>query len=326
MKEMNFNEFTKVIGEQIKNYLPEEYQTGEIVIKNYCGLNGKLLTGFKVKRPYPHIPAMIYLNDYYNKFKNGYDFDCLIQTIANDYKHAECSLFNVDFLSNFENCKEFIHPKLINARMNSKMLEIHPHVLIEDLAVVFYIEFSKSDDESRSITITNDILNLWNIDLNTLYNQSVENLSIHSLPVCKSMTEMFIEKIMDQSNLNYEMARDIFYAMFPEDLPMYVITNKSLQYGASSILDQEFMKKTLEKLGSNFYFIPSSIHELLLFPMTDITSVEEIENIIGEVNSTLVQDDELLSDHVYTYSLAHGLQSIFCMNTAVPDCFTDYTM
>ena len=86
------------------------------------------------------------------------------------------------------------------------------------------------------------------------------------------------------------------------------------------------MKKTLEKLGSNFYFIPSSIHELLLFPMTDITSVEEIENIIGEVNSTLVQDDELLSDHVYTYSLEHGLQSVACMNSAIQDCFTEYTM
>ena len=58
-------------------------------------------------------------------------------------------------------------------------------------------------------------------------------------------------------------------------------------------------------MESDFFVIPSSIHELLLYPHSnteDLDSQSELTALIQEVNDTQLQDEDILSDHVYYYS------------------------
>ena len=57
-----------------------------------------------------------------------------------------------------------------------------------------------------------------------------------------------------------------------------------------------------EEMGwSSFYIIPSSIHELILIPITEETNKENLKNMIVEVNATQISDEEVLSNNLYIF-------------------------
>ena len=56
------------------------------------------------------------------------------------------------------------------------------------------------------------------------------------------------------------------------------------------------------QLDSDFYIIPSSVHEVLLIPSEHIFSKKELSTMIQEVNDTQLLPEEILSDHAYYYS------------------------
>ena len=55
-------------------------------------------------------------------------------------------------------------------------------------------------------------------------------------------------------------------------------------------------------MESDFYILPSSVHEVILIPATDRTSISELSEMVQEVNGTEVARDEVLSQHAYYYS------------------------
>ena len=63
----------------------------------------------------------------------------------------------------------------------------------------------------------------------------------------------------------------------------------------------DFMDEVADKLGGDFYIIPSSIHETLLFPAKDVENYHDLEAMVREVNETQVLPEERLSDNVYHY-------------------------
>jgi len=54
-------------------------------------------------------------------------------------------------------------------------------------------------------------------------------------------------------------------------------------------------------LGSDFYLLPSSIHELILVPVGEDRDREHLEEMVKEINQTQVAMEEILSDTVYNY-------------------------
>ncbi len=57
-----------------------------------------------------------------------------------------------------------------------------------------------------------------------------------------------------------------------------------------------------ECMDSDFYIIPSSIHELILYKKSGSEDVEEMNRMVREVNASQVREDEVLSDHVYLFT------------------------
>ena len=83
---------------------------------------------------------------------------------------------------------------------------------------------------------------------------------------------------------------------------MYVLSNKSKLNGSGCILYQNLLRSLGKKLESDFYILPSSVHEVLLIPADDQDSYEELTAMVQEVNATQLANEEILSDHVYYYS------------------------
>ena len=91
----------------------------------------------------------------------------------------------------------------------------------------------------------------------------------------------------------------------PEDMPkVYVVTNLSSQDGAAQIFDKEVQHDLWEKLGGNYFIIPSSVHEVMVVSETydeDGGGIKYLTDTIQMVNRTNVLPEDRLSNRLYKY-------------------------
>jgi hypothetical protein len=66
------------------------------------------------------------------------------------------------------------------------------------------------------------------------------------------------------------------------------------------------MDRILDKFGSDFYLLPSSIHEWILVSDTGLNPAF-LTSMVREVNAGEVALEERLSSHVYRYTASEGL-------------------
>lgn len=79
---------------------------------------------------------------------------------------------------------------------------------------------------------------------------------------------------------------------------MFVATVPDKIHGAGVIAYPNFMEDTAQKMGGDFFVLPSNIHEVLLVKDNGQMIAKELENMVKEVNATQVEP----ADHVYHYN------------------------
>ena len=114
--------------------------------------------------------------------------------------------------------------------------------------------------------------------------------------VVKPMTSVLFG--MPVENTNYKEWFDTGYI---------VMTNKDANYGASSILDTSRLMEIANAIEGNLVIIPSSIHECLIYPYDGSVEIEEFNKMVNEVNTSEVDDVEVLSNHVYLFDRKTGM-------------------
>jgi hypothetical protein len=77
--------------------------------------------------------------------------------------------------------------------------------------------------------------------------------------------------------------------------PAHGITSENLMFGAGILLCPDFLRLLKEKLGEEEYWIiPSSIHDLLIFPKK-LMGREEATEMVVDVNKNEVSDQDFLA-------------------------------
>ena len=62
------------------------------------------------------------------------------------------------------------------------------------------------------------------------------------------------------------------------------------------------LKDFAERMETDFFILPSSIHEVLLLPTDGREEGEQYKAMVQEVNATAVATEEILSNRVYYYA------------------------
>lgn len=155
-----------------------------------------------------------------------------------------------------------LYPTMINFEANANALAERPYVRMLDLAKVAMIRFEDLEGGSAAIQVTNSILQYWNIDEETLFEQCHKNAAKNYPPVvtniCNMLHEMAEEKQIDDA--------DLFLDLMDEDSPMqmYVITNWRKNFGAEAICNLPLLHQLSMKKDADLFIFPSSVHELIL--------------------------------------------------------------
>lgn len=82
--------------------------------------------------------------------------------------------------------------------------------------------------------------------------------------------------------------------------PMYIGTNPERMLGASILKYETYLEELAAQIEDDLCIAPSSIHEVLIFPLSLVQPSKIIE-IVRDVNRTVVLPQEKLSDSAYIY-------------------------
>ena len=87
---------------------------------------------------------------------------------------------------------------------------------------------------------------------------------------------------------------------------MYVLSNKFRNYGAAGIAYPNVLEMIGQILKKDYYILPSSVHEVIIVPYSEIYVCSKLDEMVREINSTQVEEEDVLSNHVYLYDRVSG--------------------
>ena len=112
--------------------------------------------------------------------------------------------------------------------------------------------------------------------------------------------------VMDilSKRMDEEVAEEFYDMMVDvgDAVPMYVCTNTMKLNGAGTILYTGLLQEFADRVGSDVFILPSSIHEMILIPANEYCDVDYLKDMVRTVNATEVAPEEILSDNVYYYN------------------------
>ena len=296
-----------LFADAIKVGFEEAHPECSVMVHKVTKNNDLVLTGISIRSREVNIAPTIYMDDYYNDYKNGRPVMEIIAEIENIYDTYKLEHnFNVNSITDFNHVQGKICYKLVNKDKNKELLSDAPYIQFHDLAIVFYVVVSEDSDRTGTITVRNNLMEMWgNPDINDLYRIAKNNTQTRYKGSVFNMIEIMGEIISHNvDNIEPNIVDDFFEMNFTyEDnmIPMFVATNNKKVNGAGVILYEGLLKTFAEKIGSDFYILPSSIHEVIFVPANGDMDVRYLIQMVKEVNATEVSPSEVLSDNVYKY-------------------------
>ena len=327
IKSMSFENFIVEIKKMVKEYLKEEVKIEDkSVLKN----NGVKFTGIVILKENQNCVPNIYLNGYYEQYKNGrclYDIVCEIVRYYDEHKIEQ--KISIDDFSKFEFAQKNICFKLINYEKNKELLQQIPHIPYLDLAIVFYCVIDNECLGNGTILVRNEHLSKWQVSINELKEIALKNTPKRFqgsiVPMEEVIGELMRRKMIwdiensieEHTDSRIQVTEDMVEPIVQEMIgkiyteakgpKMYVAGNDTKNYGAAVIIYEDFLSSFAEKIQSDFYILPSSVHEVILIPVENEESeVSRLKDMVCEVNHTELSREEILSDSVYLFRCGSG--------------------
>ena len=242
-----------------------------------------------------HVSAAVNMDDMYRNYISGKDtiydvaefiYNTLTSTDNSMDKHVQ-----FDF-KNWDDVKSRLFVSAAKKSYNEDYLKDKVYLEIGDIALVAKIYVYTTDDgEVASAAMPESLLKEYNLSKEAVIDTALKN-----------STELFPGSCMNLSDI---LQKFISVKMMPptqDDL--WCVTNG--QYGgAAALFYPGMMNKIKERLGGNFYILPSSMHEVLVISINELQkqnmNAQDMIDLVREVNKAEVSAEEQLSDNPLAY-------------------------
>lgn len=204
--------------------------------------------------------------------------------------------------------KENIFPFAVNTGRNMKILkECLSRQIGGDISVIYrYVAPASGEstdgDGVMSARITRSLAAAAELTEEELYEISKENLMREGGYSLMSMREC-VSALMGPDAVD-ELPEEVLL-----DAPMYVVKGRG--ESAAAVFFEPVARMVSERLGGDFYILPSSRMEVICVP-TEGADPEMLRGMVYEINRTELREEDYLSDTVYKYSVAEGYSQCGC--------------
>ena len=198
-------------------------------------------------------------------------------------KHPKDAETMHESLSDYEDICADIYCEAVNYGLFQPDLKDMPYEIHSDLAVIYYLE-KVSEEGIITAPLTFELIKKLGMDEEEIRNTAWRNTLLKKRAVMMPLSEV----------LDCECDED--------GVTLYVLTNENMYLGAVTILYPDLLDMIADKLGSDLYILPSSIHECLLLPEHESIDGADLRSLVKKVNDSEVGEGEILSYNVYKYS------------------------
>lgn len=185
----------------------------------------------------------------------------------------------------------------------------------DKINIFYYISPSAGTDVENeglfTVRVTENMLSQWNKTVDDVHSTAFMNTKNNF----GAKTTNFYQMLC-----NLGAGKEEIQGMLDEDdSPFsggYILTNNTGLYGATAILYSHDTLKNIsnesDDPGQNLIIIPSSVHEVIVIPESNIRGTigdhdevqERLAQMISEVNMGLLEKKDILSDIPYVYNVA----------------------
>lgn len=279
---MSYEQFAEFVVKQLGEQLTgrNRVRLGSAV-KN----NGRIRTGIVFIETDSNVSPTIYLEEYYERYRDGATAEQIVGQIMCLYDRIRVQrIMDLEEICNYAKIRGRIVYRLINREKNTELLKETPGRDFLDLSVVFCVlmKLDRGGGNMTSMLIRREHLKWWQVTEEELFRTACENTKRLLPAEFKPMSEVVGAEDGTKDDL-------------------YVLTNTGKNFGAASLLYEGQLEAAGRFFGQDFYVLPSSIHEVILLPVSDALPYRELCAIVEEMNETQVQKDEVLSNYVYYY-------------------------
>ena len=294
---MTYEQFLNEVPNYLSGRFPADTQ---IRIRTVLKNNDRKLDGLVICEPGNTISPTIYLNGFYRRIEEGEASFCdVMDDVVMLYENNRPAKdLDVDFFSDYTRVKPRIIYKVVSKSRNKELLETVPHLDYLDLAVVFLCLFDQKEKETATILLHNSHLKLWKVTVEDLWKAASVNTPRLMPYVIQPMGDVLAEM------MGIPVDDELLEVLKLQRL--YIVSNVPRVHGATTMLYPNMLSEFAKCMQSDFFILPSSIHELILFPAEDKSDYAGLMELVQQVNATEVSPEDILSDHPYYYCRETG--------------------
>ena len=303
---MNKKEFAEMLKEDVFNRLPSDVRS-DITIDyiEVVKMNDLKLHGLSFRNAGSDAAPTLYVDDMYRAYTEGADLRYLATDLANAYIAAKDEPAPPTVSLRYDDVKDKLTIRLLEKKRNRKFLAKMPYISVgHGFAITADINMGEERGGDWRIPVNKGVLEELEVDEETLFADAIESSAVFEPPMLVEMGNALFES--DKINL-LDMAGPID----PEKAGnMYVLTNTSGSLGAAVLFYPEIRERAAEILGTDYYILPSSVHEVILVPDTAGIDEKDLCDMVRKANRSVVEEGDILSDEVYHYSKGGGMAKI----------------
>ena len=294
---MDYEQFREKLAEEVQKNL---YEKGDIDVNitfNHVEKMNESYDAMTVTPEGSNVGVNLNVDAFFEAYEDGASFDEIVDRVTATVEKgiADSPAIDVSMLTDYEQMKDKLVMEVVSAERNADLLAKVPHQEMEDMAVVYRFVMQSDDEGRATILVTNQLLERYGITPEELHADAMENAPELKPAVIKGMSEVMIEMMGPDAAAMFGMDE------MPQDEKMYVATVPDKIAGAGVIAYQNFMDEAAERVGGDFFILPSSTHEVLLVKDDGQTDYRDLKAMVEEVNATQVAPEEKLTDNVYHY-------------------------
>lgn len=277
---MNFELFKERTCETLKKRFPD----AKVEISQVGAKSLHPYTGLSFLRAGKTSCFVINLDWFYKRYCNNEDYDKLVSEMIEQSDDERIGT-SLDKYMYYEEAKSVLFAQL---RYIDAVPEDAVYYEIDDFAMMFFLLVGKFPGGNWCLRISKELLEIFNVSEEQLMKDALKNSEVLMPPCVTPLAELL------QGDMGCGKA-----------CPMttLVVTNIENCRGAVVLFYEGMLDRLASYLQDDLLIVPSSIHEMLVFPASEHVGEEEkMEELIHEMNMTsLVGRGEKLSDHLFCY-------------------------
>ena len=283
--------FACYVKENILKYLPVGYEDATVCVKTIMRRNF-VYNGISVQPHNDPIAPIINTDMFYADYADEpAKLDSIMMSIAdaviaNEYSAEQKNILKKVGIYVFAMTNAFL--RAVNKK--SVPPTIPCKSIAGDIVAVVTIPCKKDDGTVCFVTVDDTLMAYYGIDEDKLFT-TIEQLGEHN-----EYSTHVLESLSNMVNANGQHMFGV-----PRTT---VLHNKNSLFGAGLIALPEILEDIGKTIAENYYILPSSVHEVIIMPESDVSCIMDIVKTVQYVNKCEVSPEDYLSDNVFYYDAA----------------------